>query len=131
MPQFATTTITLAARPATEAGLKSKSAMILGVPAAAGLAVGPAFLCHCDEVTVVPRHAVTEEELPLEMERFEGALSAAEDERLALQSEIQQRVSESEAAFFLRNARYCATPVSKGGGAAFTPRKGQYRSRRE
>lgn len=86
-------------------------AMILGIPASSGLARGPAFLCHCDEMVAVPRRSVEEADLPSEMERFEAALRATEDELKTLEGQIRHRLDGPEAAIFAAQAEMLRDPM--------------------
>ncbi len=86
-------------------------AMILGVAASAGLARGPAFICRCDESVVVPRRAVADAEVPQEIEKLEAALRAADGELRVLQSQIQQRSGNAEAAIFAAQAEMLHDPM--------------------
>jgi phosphotransferase system enzyme I (PtsI) len=86
-------------------------AMILGVAASAGLARGPAFICHCDEAVVVPRRAVADAEMPQEIEKLEAALRAADGELRTLQNQIQQRSGSADAAIFAAQAEMLHDPM--------------------
>lgn len=88
-----------------------ESAMILGVPASSGLAQGSAFLCHCDEVIVVPRRPVKEAVLPSEWERFEVALRATEADLVKLEHQVRERTSGPEAAIFGAQAEMLRDPM--------------------
>lgn len=94
-----------------EAALTPRSAMVLGLPAATGLAQGPAFLCRCDEAIEVPRRAVDEAESPAELARFEAALQATEDELTALERQVQQRSIGPEAAILAAQTEMLRDPM--------------------
>jgi phosphoenolpyruvate-protein phosphotransferase len=91
--------------------LDLKGSMILGIPASSGLAQGPAFLCRCDDTIDVPRRSVEEAELPLEMERFEAAIQATENELATLERQIRHRSSGPEAAIFSAQAEMLRDPM--------------------
>ncbi|MCX6641514.1 MAG: phosphoenolpyruvate--protein phosphotransferase [bacterium] len=52
---------------------KPHETVLKGIPAAPGIAIGPAFLFTKDHLTVHPRE-ITAEEVPVELERFKEAL---------------------------------------------------------
>lgn len=74
--------------------------MILGEAAAAGIARGPAVICHCDEPMVVPRRIVTDAELPAEMARLDAAITAAGEQLRALEAAVQAGPGPAVAAIF-------------------------------
>ncbi len=86
-------------------------AMILGVAASAGLARGPAFICHCDDAVTVPRRSVAEVDLPQEIEKLDAAIGAADEELSALQKQIQQTSAAAEAAIFSAQAEMLHDPM--------------------
>lgn len=71
--------------------------MIIGEVASSGLGRGPAFVCRCAEDLIVPRRTIAAREAAQEMERFDGAVLAAEQELLKLQQTVLEARGESEA----------------------------------
>ncbi len=76
------------------------SAMILGVPASRGIASGFAVLCRCHEPLVAPRRALADAELPQEMERFEAAVGAIDEQLGKLAANLRETSGAAEAAIF-------------------------------
>ena len=75
-------------------------AMILGEVASSGLAQGRALLCDCAKQTVVPRRQVSEAEAQKEFERFDAAVTAAEEKLLEVQASVQRTLGKAEAEIF-------------------------------
>jgi len=73
------------------------SAMIIGEVASSGVARGPAFVCACAEDTIVPRRTIDASEAPQEMDRFDAAISAVEQDLLKLQQAVLRDIGKSEA----------------------------------
>ncbi len=80
--------------------IEAKSGMILGEAASAGIARGPAVICRCDEVTVVPRRKLTDAELPAEMARLDAAITAAAAQLRGLEAEVRPGSGSAAAAIF-------------------------------
>ena len=71
--------------------------MIIGEVASSGVARGPAFVCACAEDSIVPRRTIAASEAPEEMERFDAAVCAAEQDLLKLQQAVLREIGKSEA----------------------------------
>lgn len=71
--------------------------MIIGEVASSGIARGPAFVCACAEDSIVPRRTIAASDAPQEMERFDAAVCAAEQDLLKLQQTVLREVGKSEA----------------------------------
>ncbi len=56
----------------------TRSRMLLGEAASAGMGRGRAVICRCDEIPPVARRMITEEEIGPELARFEAAVAATE-----------------------------------------------------
>ena len=72
---------------------------IKGIPAAAGIAIGPAYRIGKEEI-VVPRQAIKEEEIPLQIQLFEEALIKTRQELLGLQKRIAEEMGQDAAEIF-------------------------------
>ncbi|MBP1686527.1 MAG: phosphoenolpyruvate-protein phosphotransferase [Deltaproteobacteria bacterium] len=79
---------------------RTHSAMLLGEVASPGAARGPAFVCTCAERAAVPRRTLGVGQAQTEMERFDAAISDAENELRDLQQRVQRQVGEPEADIF-------------------------------
>ncbi len=64
-----------------------KEIILKGIPAAAGIASGPAFILDKQEFIVPPR-AIMEKEIPIEIARFEEALIKTREEILSIQKKM-------------------------------------------
>lgn len=64
-----------------------KEIILKGIPAAAGIALGPAFILDKQEFIVPPR-AIMEKEIPIEIARFEEALIKTREEILDIQKKM-------------------------------------------
>lgn len=76
------------------------SAMILGDVASSGLARGRALLCDCTKRSVVSRRPVSQAEIVKEIERFDKAVSTAEENLLKVQANVRRTLGKEEAAIF-------------------------------
>ncbi len=75
--------------------------MVLGEVASSGLARGRAMLCDCSRRnTAVPRKQMSEAEAPLEVERFDAAVSAAAAKLLEVQESVRRTLGKDEAEIF-------------------------------
>ena len=63
--------------------------VLKGVPAAPGIAYGPAFILDKQDF-IVPKRAILPEEVPIEIARFEEALFKTKEEILALKEKLAQ-----------------------------------------
>ncbi|MBI3601573.1 MAG: phosphoenolpyruvate--protein phosphotransferase [Candidatus Omnitrophica bacterium] len=73
--------------------------VLKGIPAAAGIAYGPAFILDKGEF-IVPKRAILAHEVDSEIARFEEALNYARREIHALKEKISQRVGLKQAQIF-------------------------------
>ncbi len=73
------------------------SAMIIGEVASSGVSRGLAFVCGCAERMTVPRRTIAASEAAEELERFDTAVSAVEQDLLKLQRTVLREIGESEA----------------------------------
>lgn len=73
--------------------------VLKGIPAAAGVACGPAFILDKQEFIVPPR-SVMEKEIPIEIARFEEAIIKTRDEILAVQKKIADEMGMQHAQIF-------------------------------
>jgi phosphotransferase system enzyme I (PtsI) len=74
--------------------------MIFGEVASPGLAFGAAYVCNCSESVVIPRRTIAPGEVLSEMERFDAAVLAAEQDLLKLQLEVERGIGKKEAGIF-------------------------------
>lgn len=74
--------------------------MIFGEVASSGLARGPAFVCSCTDESSVARRSIEASEAATEIERFDAAVVATEQELLRLQEEVEKTIGKREAAIF-------------------------------
>jgi len=65
--------------------------ILKGIPAAPGIAIGPAYVFGHEDLSV-ERHPITEGQVPLEISRFEDALIQTRQEIIALQKKIAQEM---------------------------------------
>lgn len=70
-----------------------------GIPAAPGIAIGPAYLFNKEKVVVEARH-VAEAELEAELERFEQAVQRAERDLEKISSLAREKLGEEKASVF-------------------------------
>ncbi len=73
--------------------------VLKGVPAAPGIACGEAFILDKQEFIVPPR-AIMEQEVPIEIARFEEALNKTREEIQSIQKKISAEISEQHAKIF-------------------------------
>ncbi|OGX38505.1 MAG: phosphoenolpyruvate--protein phosphotransferase [Omnitrophica WOR_2 bacterium RIFCSPHIGHO2_02_FULL_52_10] len=73
--------------------------MLKGVPAATGIAEGPAFILDKQDFIVPPR-AIMEKEVPIEIARFEEALIRTREEILGIQKKIGAEITGQHAQIF-------------------------------
>ena len=77
----------------------SQQLEIKGIPAAAGVAIGPAYKIGKEEI-VAPKETIKEEEIPLQIQLFEEALIKTRRELLGLQKEISEKMGKDAAEIF-------------------------------
>lgn len=77
-----------------------RSAMVLGISAATGLAFGTVFRCQCDEELVVPRHLINEADVSRDMECFKRAIQATDMELEMLEAKVKSRTAGTESEIF-------------------------------
>jgi len=65
--------------------------ILKGIPAAPGIASGPAYIFGHEDLSV-ESHPITEEQVPLEISRFEDALIQTRQEIIVLQKKIAQEM---------------------------------------
>lgn len=73
--------------------------VLKGIPAAPGIACGSAFILDKQDFIVSPR-AVTEQEVPIEIARFEEALHKTREEVSSIQKKISSEIGERHAQIF-------------------------------
>jgi len=73
--------------------------ILKGIPAAPGIAIGPAFIVDKQDFIVPPR-AITEVEIPIEIARFEEALIKTREEILQLKKKISEEMGGKNAQIF-------------------------------
>jgi len=73
--------------------------VLKGIPAAPGIAAGPAFILDKQEYVVPPR-AIMEQEVPIEIARFEEALLKTKEEIMTIKKNIVKEVGEKHAQIF-------------------------------
>ncbi len=76
------------------------SAMIVGEAASPGLARGAAFVCTCGDLGIAPRRAISKDDTQKELQKFDAAISEAENELLNLQKKVRETIGEKEASIF-------------------------------
>ncbi len=78
---------------------KSNEIVLKGVPAAPGIAIGSAFILDRQDFIVQPR-AILENEVPIEIARFEEALIKTREEILEIQKKINDEMGGAQAQIF-------------------------------
>ncbi len=73
--------------------------ILKGIPAAPGIVVGKAYI-YGKEDLVVEKYAITEDQVPLEISRFEGALIQTRQEIIVLQKKISQEMGSEHGEIF-------------------------------
>lgn len=73
--------------------------ILKGVPAAPGITIGPAYILDKQEIIVASRDIV-EQEVPIEIARFEEALTLTRDELVALKKKIDVEMGPNHAQIF-------------------------------
>ena len=73
--------------------------VLKGIPAAPGIACGCAFILDKQDFIVSPR-AITEQEVPIEIARFEEALHKTREEVSSIQKKISAEIGEQHAQIF-------------------------------
>lgn len=73
--------------------------VLKGIPAAPGIAIGPAYIIDKQEFIVPPR-AIMEKEVPIEIARFEEALIKTREEVASLQKKIGEEMGGQHAQIF-------------------------------
>jgi len=77
----------------------SKEIVLKGIPAAAGIACGSAFILDKQDLIVPPR-SIMENEIPVEIARFEEALIKTREEISQIQQRISQEMDNQHAQIF-------------------------------
>lgn len=72
---------------------------LTGIAAASGISIGPAYRIGKEEI-LVPKVAIKEEQVPIEIERFEEALIKTRREIINLQKRIASEMGQEEAEIF-------------------------------
>jgi phosphotransferase system enzyme I (PtsI) len=75
-------------------------AIFRGIPVSTGVARGTAYLLLAVNKWTVPRRELKGDEVPTELDRFETALVQAEQDLLALQTSLAERIGPSDAEIF-------------------------------
>ena len=70
-----------------------------GIPAAPGIAMGPALLYRSEELPI-PQHAITEDQIPAEVFRFEEALIQTRHQILDIQKRLEEQLGQEHADIF-------------------------------
>ena len=73
--------------------------ILKGVPAAPGITIGPAYILDKQEIVVAPRDIV-EQEIPIEIARFEEALGLTREELTRLKKKIDSEMGSMHAQIF-------------------------------
>lgn len=73
--------------------------VLKGVPAASGIACGPAFILDKQDF-IVPKRAIMDQEVAIEIARFEEALGKTRDEIIEVQKKIAQEHGSQNAQIF-------------------------------
>ena len=73
--------------------------VLKGVPAAPGIACGAAFILDKQDFIISPR-AIMEQEIPVEIARFEEALNKTHEEISVIQKKISAEIGEQHAQIF-------------------------------
>src|SRR5689334_19668604 len=77
----------------------SKEVVLKGIPAAPGIAIGPAYIIDKQDL-VVPARSILEEEIPIEIARFEEALIKTREQISTLQRKIGEEMGIEHAQIF-------------------------------
>jgi len=77
-----------------------RTGMIKGLAVSAGIARGTAVVVSDEAHLAVPRRAITEAEVEVELAKFAAALGVAEQTLAALQKEVLERIGKREADIF-------------------------------
>lgn len=72
---------------------------IKGIPAAAGICIGPAYKMGREEV-IVPKQTIKEQDIPVQIQLFEEALIKTRGELLGLQKRISEDMGQDAAEIF-------------------------------
>ena len=78
---------------------KKKELILTGIPAAPGVASGPAFILDKQDLYISSR-AIMEKEIPIEIARFEEALIKTREEILTIQTQISKDMGVRHAQIF-------------------------------
>ncbi|MDP8266142.1 MAG: phosphoenolpyruvate--protein phosphotransferase [Candidatus Aceula meridiana] len=78
---------------------KKKEVILKGIPAAPGIACGPAFILDKQDV-FIPSRIILEKEIPVEIARFEEALIKTREEILNIQRKISKEMGVRHAQIF-------------------------------
>ena len=73
--------------------------VLKGIPASHGIAIGEALLFDSEEL-LVPRHAISEAQIPAEIMRFEEALSQTRHQILGIQQRLAEEMGQEHAEIF-------------------------------
>ncbi|MFA5059785.1 MAG: phosphoenolpyruvate--protein phosphotransferase [Candidatus Omnitrophota bacterium] len=73
--------------------------VLKGIPAAPGVACGPAFILDKQDFIIPPR-AIMDQEIPIEIARFEEALMKTRDEIVVIQKKISEEMDTHHAQIF-------------------------------
>lgn len=73
--------------------------VLKGVPAAPGIAIGPAYIVDKQDV-IVPARAIMDKEVPIEVARFEEALAKTRDQICTLKKKISDQMDGQHAQIF-------------------------------
>ncbi|MGH8019955.1 MAG: phosphoenolpyruvate--protein phosphotransferase [Opitutaceae bacterium] len=84
---------------------------ITGMPASAGIARGPAFVCACGEDSVAPRRSIRAEEVPAELERLRLAETEVENDLAALQADVGRKIGDQAASILEAQAALLRDPM--------------------
>lgn len=76
-----------------------KEIILKGLPAAAGIAEGPAFILDKQDFIVSPR-SIMENEVPIEIARFEEALIKTKEEIQSIQKRIESKIASQHVKIF-------------------------------
>jgi phosphotransferase system enzyme I (PtsI) len=72
---------------------------IKGIPAAGGISIGPAYKIGREEI-IVPKQAIRDEDIPIQIQLFEEALIKTRKELLGLQKKISEDIGQDAAEIF-------------------------------
>ena len=78
---------------------EAQERIFIGIPAAPGIAIGPAYLFNKREVVVEARR-ISEAEVEAELERFEQAVQRAERDLNKISSVAREKLGEESASVF-------------------------------